>query len=45
VNALRFACRFVSLPLPGPLADDQDAFLGMINNRWVYAHSGSHRRP
>lgn len=32
---LQFACRFVSLPLPGPLADEQDLFLGHLDPDWT----------
>ncbi|GAA1687052.1 NUDIX hydrolase [Streptomyces yatensis] len=34
---LTFACRFLSLPLKQPLADDQDAWLGRIDPRWTTA--------
>ncbi|MFE6776766.1 NUDIX domain-containing protein [Streptomyces sp. NPDC057702] len=34
---LTFACAFVSLPLRHPLADDQDAWLGQADPRWVTA--------
>ncbi|MET7784373.1 MULTISPECIES: NUDIX hydrolase [Streptomyces] len=32
---LTFACRFLSLPLKQPLADDQDAWLARIDPRWA----------
>ncbi|MFI0013137.1 NUDIX hydrolase [Streptomyces griseus] len=32
---MRFACRFVPLPLERPLADAQDAWLGRVDPRWV----------
>ncbi|WP_394437602.1 NUDIX hydrolase [Streptomyces sp. SGAir0957] len=31
---LTFACRFLSLPLERPLADDQDAWIGRIDPQW-----------
>ncbi len=33
-NGLRFACRFVPLPLGARLPDHQDVFLGCIDPRW-----------
>ncbi|MEV4876608.1 NUDIX hydrolase [Streptomyces cyaneofuscatus] len=32
---MRFACRFVPLPLAQPLADAQDAWLGLVDPRWA----------
>ncbi|MFE9107519.1 NUDIX domain-containing protein [Actinomadura geliboluensis] len=32
---LTFACRFVSLPLARPLADDQGAWLGLVDTAFV----------
>ncbi|MEE2055997.1 NUDIX domain-containing protein [Rhodococcus artemisiae] len=32
---LQFACRFVSLPLSGSLADEQDLFLGRLDPDWT----------
>ncbi|WP_030775085.1 NUDIX hydrolase [Streptomyces sp. NRRL F-2664] len=34
---LTFSCRFVPLPLGQPLADDQDAWLGLIDPCWTTA--------
>ncbi|GHE84632.1 DNA mismatch repair protein MutT [Streptomyces spiralis] len=39
---LTFACRFLSLPLRQPLADDQDAWLGRIDPRWTTDTRYSH---
>ncbi len=36
-TGLRFACRFVPLPLGARLADHQDVFLGKIDPRWATA--------
>ncbi|MEU9837756.1 NUDIX domain-containing protein [Actinomadura sp. NPDC048032] len=33
--ALTFACRFHPLPLPQPLADNQDTWLNSINPQWA----------
>lgn len=38
---LTFTCRFLSLPLKQPLADDQDAWLGRIDPRWTTATGNS----
>ncbi|MFH9133835.1 NUDIX domain-containing protein [Streptomyces sp. NPDC017524] len=32
---MRFACRFAPLPLEHPLADAQDAWLGLVDPRWM----------
>ncbi|MYR94501.1 MULTISPECIES: NUDIX hydrolase [unclassified Streptomyces] len=32
---MRFACRFVPLPLAQPLADAQDAWLGLADPHWA----------
>ncbi|WNF30770.1 NUDIX domain-containing protein [Streptomyces sp. C11-1] len=32
---MRFACRFVPLPLPRPLTDSQDAWLGRADPHWA----------
>ncbi|WP_433466654.1 NUDIX hydrolase [Spirillospora sp. CA-128828] len=33
-EGMTFGCRFLPLPLKGPLADDQDTWLGHINPLW-----------
>ncbi|MFB6977513.1 NUDIX hydrolase [Streptomyces scopuliridis] len=38
---LTFTCRFLSLPLKQPLADDQDSWLGRIDPRWTTATGNS----
>lgn len=45
---LTFACRFLSLPLKHPLADEQDAWLGRIDPLWATPESsdrGDATRP
>lgn len=34
-TGLQFACHFVPLPLPEPLADEQDLFLGHLDPDWT----------
>ncbi|MEY8042168.1 NUDIX domain-containing protein [Saccharopolyspora cebuensis] len=36
-TGLTFACRFLPLPLQQPLADEQDTWLGCIDQRWSTA--------
>ncbi|MEU4176784.1 NUDIX domain-containing protein [Streptomyces sp. NPDC026589] len=38
---MRFACRFAPLPLEHPLADAQDAWLGMVDPRWTTSGSAA----
>ncbi|WP_432005623.1 NUDIX domain-containing protein [Streptomyces parvus] len=43
---MRFACRFVPLPLADPLADAQDAHLGRVDPHWVAQREAAGRgRP
>ncbi|MFJ7413364.1 NUDIX domain-containing protein [Streptomyces sp. NPDC098077] len=41
---MRFACRFAPLPLEHPLADAQDAWLGLVDPHWS-ASGGAAGRP